>query len=204
MVKCVKLTIGALLMRLFELLKKLFIGLDTLDKQVTFIIALAGFLMSFVSWIYVFTKERKKLSIKAITYDSGYRNGDVTGTELRFFYVIIENKSRLSISITDIAVLYNEDIFHCSPVAVQMLSVTGRTKGQVVGRKATDSLAMPINIQGLCAQSGYLLFASPKHTLPTDATEVTLQVATTRGGLTVCVDLSQTDRHRSMYELRIT
>ena len=158
---------------MFEFLAELFKGLDTLDKQVTFVIAVIGFLLSLSSWIHAWTTQRKSLTVTA--YEA------CSFANLVYFVVAIENNSRLPISVNKLTLHYEDIVAPCTMIPKRVLELT-RTHGkEIVERKTHYSMDMPVNINALSSATGYILFENLPYDLPTDANKAVLVIGTNRG-----------------------
>ena len=136
-------------------------------------IGVAGFIMSTVSWIYTYMVNRKILTI---TVHECRHSG--VGYN---FYLSIDNKSQLSIAVTNIELVTESGAY-----AVHAVPEIARHRWTRVGNEYThdfswENIAMPINIPSLGSTGGYLLFQDCRDALTTDATEVTFRVYTNRG-----------------------
>lgn len=162
------------------------------------LISIAALVLSLLSWIRIALSERKNLKIHIKSFSSfakgvDYGDGIKHDTFLNVFYVIIENKSRLSISITGVSLLYKEGIYPCKYSPVFVKSVANRQGSHVLSYREKYSLEFPVNIASLAGVNGYLLFESPQQLLPVDAKQATFQVSTTRGALEVSLSLPETE-----------
>ena len=88
---------------------------------ITFGIAVAGFLMSLATWVKDFITQRKHIEGKVLDIKS-YKN-------VTYMDLLIENRSRLPISITDISLALGGIAYHCAPLPVLVLEHTRSRKG---------------------------------------------------------------------------
>lgn len=142
---------------------------------VTFVIAIAGFLLSLISWIKDFITQRVRLDVRITEANANAASPGI------FCFLAIANRSRLPISITNIEVSQPEGRTACVPVPKQVLEYTRREGNEVVGRRFEYSTAMPVQLQSL---GGAMVLAQFEHLpekIPTDATSLNLVIYTNRG-----------------------
>ncbi|MCO7137682.1 hypothetical protein NIF40_09110 [[Clostridium] leptum] len=144
-----------------------------LKENLVAIISGLAFILSLSSWIYTFITQRKKLSIRLVEAKSK--------NEMTILQVLIENRSRLPISITRIQLVINEESIDCVTTPEIVLETKTSQGKEVISRRDYYSMDMPINIGSLGAVGGYLLFRGPQCMLPNDATSVILVVCANRG-----------------------
>lgn len=139
----------------------------------TGLIAIAGFIISLYNlFIGIFT-QRKSFRIRVYDIKSYC---DVT-----FLNVGIENRSRLSIAITQIHLHYRNHVTPCTS-APTLLCESVRHKGhEEISRRQTYSTQMPITIAGLSAQNAFILFEDLPELPADDTTALTVEVCTNRG-----------------------
>ena len=148
------------------------ISTTTTMDWVTFGIAVAGFLMSLASWFHTFITQRKRLSFKIQLFrykeDSAY------------MYLMIENRSRLPVSITGISLKQGKSKTPCVQIPKTVSSTTRKTAGNtdVVYQYST---AIPIQLSALESVSCIVLFEGIPEAVPPSATHLTFQISTNRG-----------------------
>lgn len=148
------------------------INTTTLMDWITFGIAVASFLMSLPSWIYTFIAQRKRLSFKIQAFK--YKEN------LAYMYLMIENRSRLPVSITGISLEQGESRTPCAPIPKTVSSTIMKTAGNtdVVYHYST---AMPIQLSALESVSCIVLFEDIPEAVPLSAKLLTFQISTNRG-----------------------
>lgn len=118
--------------------------------NLTRIIAIVGFLISIYNLMSGIASQRQNFDIRVYRIKS-YR--DVT-----FLHVGIENKSRLSVAITQMILMHGEEKIPCTAVPTLVRTKTLREGKDIVDIKQTFSSPLPITISGLSAQSALVLF----------------------------------------------
>lgn len=143
-------------------------------QNITFAIAVAGFLMSLASWIHTFITQRKKLRFWASSYK--YSKDSL------LLYLKIENKSRLPITITRIILFSGKHTTECVSTSEWVRSSTQKDGSEISAQKNYYSMQMPISIPSLGGAGGYVLFRDDQYTFPVLSTPLTLEFHTNRGG----------------------
>lgn len=142
---------------------------------ITFFIAVAGFLMSLATWIKDFITQRVCFSGRITQLHSHPSKNQC------FFYLILANKSRLGISITDICISQCKQLAHCIPNSMMVSESTRRIGKEVISRNTECSTNLPIYIPGLGSASIIALFADLPERIQSDATSLNLVIYTNRG-----------------------
>ena len=106
-----------------------------------------------------------------------------------YIFAIFENKSRLSISITRIRLVYNGKKFDCRFEPAMVKETTRSNGNEVYDRITTKTLPLPINIGALGAINGYLLFDVPEGINITPDTPQLFEICTNRGKKTLSISL---------------
>lgn len=96
-------------------------------------------------------------------------------------YLIIQNKSRLSISIGKICVKIDNAYYPCTETPTRIRWDTYRSGKTITGQTNYYNIDMPISLSGLMGTSGYILFELPPGTDILDPTALTFQVSPNRG-----------------------
>ena len=142
---------------------------------VTFVIAIAGFLLSLTSWIKDFVTQRVRLDVRITKANANEASPGI------FCFFSIANRSRLPISITNMEIVQPGGRTACIPVPKRVLEHTRRQGNEVIERRTEYSTAMPVQIQSL---GGAMVLAQFEHLpekIPTDATSLNLVICTNRG-----------------------
>jgi hypothetical protein len=143
-------------------------------ENITFVIAVAGFAMSAASWVFTLVTQHKKIAITVSRWNCI--------EDVCFFYIGIENRSRLPISITKVELQTGDTWVTCTLHPEFIHSDTQHdSSGAVIASRVYYSLDMPIQIDSLGAACGYLLFQGPRQMLETTSTQATVRVSTNRG-----------------------
>ena len=143
------------------------------SEKVTFCIAAAGFIMSLATWIKDLVSQRKNIKGKILNIKSD--------KNLTVISLLVENRSRLPIAISQIILHLSEAKYPCTPLPVLVCEHTKERRGEVYERRMEYSTQLPIQIEGLGATTACVLFDQMKQ-LPSDhAKTVTLSIGTNRG-----------------------
>lgn len=145
--------------------------MSTID-WVTFWIAVAGFMMSLASWVHTFITQRKKLAFKI----QFFRNKE----KLAYMYLMIENRSRLPISITGIFLMLGGNKTPCAQIP-KVVTSTKRKTASTTDVTYQCSTAIPIQLSSLESASCIVLFEDIPVDVPPFATHLTFQISTNRG-----------------------
>lgn len=143
------------------------------DSIVDFM-AIAGFVLSFLIAIFTAISQRRNFKIKIFTY-CHTRNR-------HFFFAAIDNKSRLPISITQVAIISDKKKFYCRMIPKKVIGSDPIRETNKETRELVN-LPIPIQLDGLCSTSGFLVIEDEKQELPTLSTPVKLEVSSNRGSL---------------------
>ena len=139
----------------------------------TFVIAVASLFLSILIWIKDLVSQRRKLLGRILVIESY--------ADCIFFDLLLENRSRLPIAITQIELFINGKYNLCSQIP-KIVSEHTRKKGHdVIERITKRSVQLPIQISGLGANESIILFENLKESLSIDATNLTIRVSTNRG-----------------------
>lgn len=142
---------------------------------VTFVIAIAGFLLSLTSWIKDFITQRVRLDVRISAANANSRRPGI------FCYLAITNRSRLPITITNIVLDQESGQTACVAVPKHVIERTRKEGNIVVDRQSERSTAMPVQLQSLGGAMILVLFESLPEAVQTDATSLNLVICTNRG-----------------------
>lgn len=137
--------------------------------NVTFVLALMGAVGSF----YTFIMQRKKIriTIQRFTYNDG----------ILLMYLSYVNLSHLSVSITNVNLIYKGISYPCAYEPTLAQTYTHKIGKEIVTRRDDFTTALPLNLSALAGSSGYIYFGS----LPSDFSEhsgtIEIEVGTNRG-----------------------
>ena len=140
-----------------------------------------GFLLSVYNFTMIMIQDHKRLKI---------RLGDAGITSLpdhRDLYKIaymVENRSRLPISITRVQIQIAGKMYDCDRLPFIIEKSEYRVGNEVVDRTLIKSTVLPINLLGLSAESGFLAFLIPQGILSANDKDLIVQIYTTRGKVT--------------------
>lgn len=146
------------------------LSLDTLVDMA----GVLGFILSVAGWIYTWVKNRKKIKISILDIKS-YE--DVT-----FLFMVFENKSRLPVAITRVALMMGNRTVECTPMPTEICKKTHKDeKGNIISIDIEKSMQIPIQLQELGAVSGQILFENLEELPEASATSLNFLIATNRG-----------------------
>jgi|GEM_PF-2428842 len=179
--------------------EKLFSGLNSLDKKVTFAIALAGFLMSAISWLRTLWRERMRLDVTVSTFDIysvAFRGSLYTNIT---FPLRFQNKSTRGLSIFSVS-LEGGGAFPCL-LRAGFIGTLRNTIPVLDGDKPylryLESAQFPINLSGLQSVREHITFQLP---LDYDYTQFSEIVIHTSARRIILDDREQIARVRGLFE----
>jgi len=159
------------------------------QENITFLIAVLGFLMSLGSWVYTGLMRRKKLRFKVHAWQ---QTDDVF-----YIFLQIENFSELPISITRIQAFISGEPKDCTAIPTFVYGYRKLNDTDQIASKEFFSMQMPIELNPLGSVSGFVLFEGLPEAQRTISTPVRLQISTNRGAaMKIELPLSQDSRHK--------
>lgn len=153
-------------------LKGLLLWLQNWDHA-TRIIAITGFLISLYNLLYGIVTQRRNLKIRVYEIKS---YADVT-----FLRIGIENRSRLSIAITQMTLRVGGENTVCTAAPTQLKGCVKRVNNEIIGTEFVFTTPLPITVPGMSAGSALVLFEGMSKLPQNSATHLRVQVCTTRG-----------------------
>lgn len=150
---------------------ELFSSIST--NQITFWIAVAGFVMSLATWIKDLLTQRKKLAAHVLHLK-------VVKDELHM-HLLIENRSRLPISVTRLELIQGKVRTSCTALPSLMFRSFISSGNTVSNERRDYSTPLPYSLSSLGAMTVLVRFEDLEQTPPLDATNLTLAVSTNRG-----------------------
>ncbi len=148
-------------------------GIGITRDRLLALVSVLAFIMSSLTWIMAFVRQRKRVSIKANVYE--------LRVDVHIFHLSIENKSRLPIAISLISVSDARIRLECDIVPAMVYSKAIRVKDEIVEQRKYDSFSFPINIPALASVSGFLVFRDIQPNPKAFSTEVTFRLFSNRG-----------------------
>lgn len=142
-------------------------------ENITFLLALIGSIGSVTGWFYTYVVNKKKISIRIIAY--------TVKSNIILSYLSFENLSRSPISLTSISIKVNGVFYPCRHIPQKVKSTEHMIGGKIVSTHDVFNISLPIELGGLGATSGYILFVLPKDAGTPDAKTVTFQISSNRG-----------------------
>lgn len=142
------------------------------------IIGIIGFILSLINFVYVLENNRKKLNIRFgdMNVSDYYEGKDVLKVHFSF-----ENESQLPISITRIQLVIEKELYDCLRLPVIIEEVTRKRETEIYDRDLIKSISVPINLDSLSAESGFLAFSIPQDKLSKNEKVLTFRICTNRG-----------------------
>ncbi|HEY9574124.1 MAG TPA: hypothetical protein VIR32_01155 [Lachnospiraceae bacterium] len=144
-------------------------------STITFILSVIGSIGTIVSGIILFAQNRKSLYLRA-TNALFFKQG-------LFIHLIITNKSRLPISINQIALRLNDSLIYTFDTPKQLYKLETTSKNKVLSQKIMYSPEFPINLQPLSGTNCYVYFSLPEEDFENPPTLLTFQLHTNRGAV---------------------
>lgn len=142
-------------------------------ERVTFWIAIAGFVLSLTSWIKEILVNRKNLRANILELHAK--------DSAAFLRLMINNKSRLPISISGINLVTDFQQCPCTTVPKYVTCNIRFIGGKQVSRSEEYSTALPIQISGLGGTNALVLFEGLPREIPCSSKYLTLVIYTNRG-----------------------
>lgn len=142
------------------------------------IIGIIGFILSLINFVYVLENNRKKLNIRFgdMNVSDYYEGKDVLKVHFSF-----ENESQLPISITRIQLVIEKELYDCLRLPVIIEEVTRKRGTEIYDRDLIKSIPVPINLDSLSAESGFLAFSISQGKLSKNEKVLTFRICTNRG-----------------------
>lgn len=141
-------------------------------ENITLLLSCIGVIGSFSSWFYIWITQRRNLAFRVLENHT---------TDSHLFYILFENRSRLPISITNIAIILNGKKYYCQQAPSIALEESISSGKNIVYERKEYTAKLPIVLGSLCATSEYIFFDTPLSPEQTFATQVTLSICTNRG-----------------------
>lgn len=136
-------------------------------------VASISFVMSLVTWIRTFIVEHKNIKLKV----QFFRTKNCTA----YMFLLVENKSRLPIAISDIILRQGKECIHCRPFPTEIITGNRKVNGKVVEKPPKCSDSIPIQLNGLSSKSCIVLFEDIPTDIPPTSTHLNFEVSTNRG-----------------------
>ena len=152
----------------------------TIMSWITFWIAVAGFLMSAVTWIRDFWMRRNSIELTVLDYTQ--RSGGI----LQFF-LLFQNKSTVPASVSKLLALCGDNWYACE-LEPKMIKKT--PSGYEV-----KTPCFPLSLPPSAFTSAYFEFLKTKDSGLAPGTTVSFQIHTSRGTLTKSITLGDTGHY---------
>ena len=148
--------------------------------NIELIVAIAVFIFSITSWIYMIYMNRKDVSLIINRYTS-YRTDDIQKESLYIMSVSFENKSRQPIAISKLAVLLDDTEYDFRVDATIIFKGTLSTGNRVDESNEISSTQYPINLSPLNSCHAYTYVTLPSDCVLPVSTSLTFAIYTNRG-----------------------
>lgn len=148
--------------------------------NIELIIAIAAFVLSLTSWIYMIYMNRKDVSLIINRYTS-YRTEDLQKESLYMMSVSFENKSRQPIAISKLAILQDDVEYDFRVDATIIFKGALRTGDRVDESNEISSTQFPINLSPLNSCHAYTYVTLPSDCVLPVSTPLTFAIYTNRG-----------------------
>lgn len=136
-------------------------------------ISVISFLMSLTSWIRVFFVERKNIRLSIQFFRKKNRTA--------YMYLMIENKSRLPIAVSNIEMVQGNKKIGCVQISKEVITNIKKAGGKIIGISPVYSTQLPVQMSGLSAVSCIVLFEDIPLEIPPTSTHLNFEVSTNRG-----------------------
>lgn len=140
--------------------------------NITFILAVFGSVGTLVSWTCAALSTRKNINVR-ITKAYLCKNSIL-------IHIIIDNKSRLPITINRISLVADNTIFSTFDIQTQIFKSVTKQNNEITNAQVILSPAFPIEISSLGGTNCYPYFELSPEVFETLSTELTLQFHTNR------------------------
>lgn len=141
-------------------------------ENITLAIAIFGAIGTLFNWLLNFFHNRRNLKIKIVSIRK--HKSDF------LMYVLIENRSRLPISISSFSVKIGGAFYPCRLIPKKVRTDVSSGKG-ISTRTPFYTMQFPVNIGSLGAASGYVFFDSYPQSVQPISIPLIFRVATNRG-----------------------
>ena len=132
--------------------------LDFIIKNIEIMISIAALILSVFNFSYLLFSNNRRLVLEIENFSSG----KVDNKDFYFFNIIITNKSRLPISINELG-LKNDSNVYTFIKSPRLLLEGQTTRGkEIIRKKEIYSIKFPITINGLCSEQFFVVMYGPK------------------------------------------
>lgn len=154
-----------------------------LMKIFTGIAAIAAFCVSVYNFIVSFNSSRKRVLMR---FDGIYANTSAInfkGVRCKIvkIHYSFANKSQLPIAVTRIRLIIDGEYYDSEPRPYIVERFTNSMNGELYNQDIIKSTILPIHLDALGAQSGYLAFLIPQGMMSENETTLNFEICTNRG-----------------------
>lgn len=142
-------------------------------ENITFALAVFGSVGTLLSWICTICANRKNIGVQI---SKAYFCNNTVLT-----HIIIDNKSRLPITITQISLISDKSNYACFNIQTRIYNGVTKQNDVILDTKTIISPKFPIEIGSLGGTSCYPFFELPPEDFEKLSTDLTLQFHTNRG-----------------------
>lgn len=135
-------------------------------------ITLALAMLGSAGTAYTFFSQRRKLSVYIHHYS--YENNGL------IMYISFTNNSHLPISISNVSVVHDGICYPCVYIPTKLSHSICKIGNEIFSQREIMSVHLPISLLSLAGSSGYFYFDTLPDTYPGTATELILEVSTSR------------------------
>ena len=136
-------------------------------ENITFLLGLIGSVGT--AWQVIQSRRKIRLSLPYFGYSAE--------KQLALAY----NLSNSAVSITDISIVINGNIYPCDKLPTTVASFERKIGGKAVSSNSLYNVPLPICLSGYGGSSGYFVFQIPLESAPPASTRQTLLISTSRG-----------------------
>lgn len=141
-------------------------------ENITFILALFGSFGTLCVFISTLLQNSVNLDISIVEYSADNKTA--------ILYMMLDNRSHLPISITNISIWNHAVLYSCLPTPEIVKFNIRHCNKEEVFREAVKTIPLPINLPSLSGTSGYLYFVIPQENFEIDSKSLTVEVSTNR------------------------
>ncbi len=145
---------------------------------ITLIISAIALCISLINAIYFFVIRHRNLKIEIRRFAISHSRSNTDSANV---YFSIENRSQLSISITQLKLIIDTKKYASSIFPETIATKTHRTNNEITDIEKLKSHIMPINLMPLASFGGHISFLIPRDSLSKSEKYLTFEISTNRG-----------------------
>jgi hypothetical protein len=140
-------------------------------ENITFLLGLIGSVGT--AWQVIQSRRKIRLSLPYFGYSAE--------KQLALAYIQFDNLSNSAVSITDISIVINGNIYPCDKLPTIVASSNRKIGGKTVSSGSLYNMSLPVCLSGYGGSSGYFVFQIPLESAPSDSTHQRFLISTSRG-----------------------